>query len=83
MKGYVYFSAGDIVWPDQVSSASILGNLDSRLDLDKSIKADDDEKYKGSLSIMAAKLSYENKDFIQNVVQNHWKVYIIYTNSAL
>ncbi|PON64114.1 hypothetical protein PanWU01x14_126360 [Parasponia andersonii] len=59
---------------DQPSSAyaSVLGNLDWRVELDENIKPDV-EKYNGSLSIMAAKLSYENESFIKNVVKNHWK----------
>lgn len=50
-----------------------MGNLDRRIDLDEKIKANDN-KYKGSLSVMASKLSYENGNFIENVVRNHWKV---------
>ncbi|PON94204.1 Fungal lipase-like domain containing protein [Trema orientale] len=64
---------GEMARPDEASSASIVGNLDWRVELDKNIKPQD-EKYNGSLSIMASKLSYENQQFIQNVVQNHWKM---------
>lgn len=63
--------------PDKSSAefTSVLGNLDTRVDLDRSIK-NDDRRYSLSLSIMAAKLSYENEDFVQSVVRDHWKVNI-------
>lgn len=63
--------------PDKSSAefTSVLGNLDTRVDLDRSIK-NDDRRYSLSLSIMAAKLSYENEDFVQSVVRYHWKVNI-------
>ena len=67
--------AGDLAKADQSSSASILGNLDPRMELDRNINPDN-EKYFGSISIMASKLSYENEDFIKNIVHNHWKVII-------
>ncbi|KAF3446647.1 hypothetical protein FNV43_RR11827 [Rhamnella rubrinervis] len=58
---------------DPSTYASVVGNLDTRTELDEKIKADDNN-YKASLSIMAAKLSYENQSFIHNVVLNHWKM---------
>ena len=63
--------------PDKSSAefTSVLGNLDTRVDLDRSIK-NDDRRYSLSLSITAAKLSYENEDFVQSVVRDHWKVNI-------
>ncbi|EXC32848.1 hypothetical protein L484_009548 [Morus notabilis] len=64
---------GNLVRLDQSSSASILGHLDWRVELDKNIEPND-EKYKGSLSMMAAKLAYENEYFITRIVQNHWKM---------
>lgn len=62
-------------WPDKSSIAftSVLGNLDTRVDLDKSIE-NNDRRYSISLSMMAAKLSYENQNFVQSVVRDHWKV---------
>ena len=65
------------MWPKKSSTAftSVLGNLDTRVDLDKSIK-NDDSRYSISLSMMAAKLSYENENFVQSVVTDHWKVNI-------
>ncbi|KAJ4963615.1 hypothetical protein NE237_023554 [Protea cynaroides] len=73
------FIAGNVVTPPNQSSAtftSYVGNLDTRLDLDKSIKPGD-SKYYMTLSMMASKLSYENKAFVQNVVTNHWKMEFI------
>lgn len=63
--------------PDKSSAefTAVLGNLDTRVDLDRSTK-NDDRRYSLSLSIMAAKLSYENEDFVQSVVRDHWKVNI-------
>lgn len=66
---------GKMALPDKSSAefTSVLGNLDTRVDLDRSIK-NDDRRYSLSLSIMAAKLSYENEDFVQSVVRDHWKM---------
>lgn len=55
------------------SFLSVVGNVDTRVDLDKNIKQNDD-KYKGFLSMMASKLSYENEQFVANIVRNHWNV---------
>ncbi|KAH9758213.1 Lipase 3 domain-containing protein [Citrus sinensis] len=44
-----------------------------RVDLDRSIQPND-RRYYPSLSLMAAKLSYENEAFINNVVKDHWKM---------
>lgn len=62
-----------MIIPDNSSYVSIVGNLDPRMDLDKNIKPQD-ENYLASISIMAAKLSYENQYFIKNVVLGSWKV---------
>jgi hypothetical protein len=51
----------------------VLGHLDTRVDLDKTIHHKD-AKYKALLSIMASKFSYENEQFISNAVTNHWGV---------
>lgn len=66
---------GKMAVPDKSSAefTSVLGNLDTRVDLDRSIK-NDGRRYTLSLSIMAAKLSYENEDFVQSVVRDHWKM---------
>lgn len=41
--------------------------------MDKKIKPSDD-KYHAALSIMAAKLAYENELCIKSIVKNNWKV---------
>ncbi|TKY57826.1 Lipase protein [Spatholobus suberectus] len=66
---------GKMITPEKSSAAflSVVGNLDTRVDLDKSIK-EKDAKYKGLLSMMASKLSYENEEFVTNAVQNHWNM---------
>ncbi|KAI4316694.1 hypothetical protein L6164_024649 [Bauhinia variegata] len=66
---------GEVVWPERTSATftSAVGNLDRRVDLDKSIKHED-ANYKTFLSMMATKLSYENAAFAQNTVKNHWNM---------
>ncbi|XVE94910.1 hypothetical protein REPUB_Repub02eG0050400 [Reevesia pubescens] len=64
-----------LVWPDKSSATftSILANIDTRIELDKNIKPDDN-KYKASLSMMASKMSYENEAFIKIKIIEHWKM---------
>ncbi|KAK7383142.1 hypothetical protein VNO78_28813 [Psophocarpus tetragonolobus] len=64
---------GKMITPEKSSAAflSVAGQLDTRVDLDKNITKKD-AKYKASLSMMASKLSYENEQFVSNVVRNHW-----------
>ncbi|GFS30618.1 alpha/beta-Hydrolases superfamily protein [Actinidia rufa] len=66
---------GSMVKPDKslATFTSVVGNLDKRLELDKSINTGD-SRYGASLSIMASTLSYENEAFVQNVVTDHWKM---------
>jgi len=61
--------------PEKSSASylSVVGCIDTRVDLDKNIKQND-AKYEGSLSMMASKLSYENENVVCNAVQNHWNV---------
>lgn len=63
--------------PDKSSDTfmSVVGNLDKRVELDKTI-TNGDTRYCASLSIMAAKLSYENENYVQNVIRDIWKVII-------
>ncbi|OVA15828.1 Lipase [Macleaya cordata] len=53
---------GKLVLPDKTSAAyrSSIGNIDTRLELDETIKPGD-SRYCGALSAMAAKLSYETE----------------------
>ncbi|KAA8528528.1 hypothetical protein F0562_035883 [Nyssa sinensis] len=66
---------GEVVTPDRTSATfrSVVGNLDQRVELDKSITTGD-SRYNASLSTMAAKLSYENEAFVKTVVTQHWKM---------
>ncbi|XP_061338523.1 triacylglycerol lipase OBL1-like [Gastrolobium bilobum] len=63
----------NMITPERSSAAylSLVGNLDIRVDLDRSIKPED-ARYKGMLSMMCSKLSYENEQFISNAVRSHW-----------
>lgn len=67
---------GRVVRPVKESETflSTLGHLDRRMDLDKSIRPDH-TRYYSALSVMAAKISYENRAYVENTVKNHWKVY--------
>lgn len=57
---------------------SMIGQLDWRVDLDKT-KNVGDNYYGPSLAIMAAKLSYENEAFTKKVITNNWQViYYLY-----
>lgn len=58
------------------SFMSAIGHTDKRVKLDKTISRKD-SKYYGALSAMAAKIAYENKAFIKNTVENHWKVQLL------
>ena len=61
--------------PDMKSKkfTSIIGKIDWRLNLDKNIKMEDN-RYVPSLSVMAAKLSYENEAFSKKVITENWKM---------
>ncbi|CAN8287600.1 unnamed protein product [Cochlearia groenlandica] len=67
-----------ILWPEKTSAtfASINGNLDRRVELDKRIERGS-KRYKAMLSIMASKLSYENINFVKSVLLNHWKMELL------
>ncbi|XVE55881.1 hypothetical protein DITRI_Ditri03aG0192700 [Diplodiscus trichospermus] len=62
-------------WPNRASAkfASVIGHIDTRVELDKNIKPGN-EKYKAALSMMAAKISYENETFIETNITQHWKM---------
>ncbi|XP_074585071.1 triacylglycerol lipase OBL1-like [Curcuma longa] len=65
---------GKMVFPEKKSSTyrSCIGLIDTRIELDKSI-APSDDKYLAALSIMAAKLAYENELSIRSIVLNKWE----------
>ncbi|CDP21311.1 unnamed protein product [Coffea canephora] len=69
------FLSGKVVRPDRLSATftSAIGNLDTRWDLDSRIGAND-ERYGAALSVMAAKLSYENEAFITTVLGDRWQM---------
>ncbi|CAN6541859.1 unnamed protein product [Malus baccata var. baccata] len=67
---------------DSRTFVSFIGNLDKRVELDKSIKHGDDGRYNAALSMMASKISYENKFYIETTVQDHWKACILRDRSA-
>ncbi|KAK2452580.1 triacylglycerol lipase OBL1 [Trifolium repens] len=73
LKLFFNFLKGKMITPERSSAEylSVLGHLDTRVDLDKTIHHKD-AKYKALLSIMASKFSYENEQFISNAVTNHW-----------
>uniref|UniRef100_A0A7N0TQP4 Fungal lipase-type domain-containing protein n=1 Tax=Kalanchoe fedtschenkoi TaxID=63787 RepID=A0A7N0TQP4_KALFE len=66
---------GSAEWPNRYSPnyTSLVGNFDPRRDLDLKIKPGD-PGYNSELSIMAAKVAYENEAYIENTVKQHWKM---------
>ncbi|XP_057491308.1 triacylglycerol lipase OBL1-like [Actinidia eriantha] len=72
---FLNFLRGTVVVPDKTSAnyLSFVGNVDKRVELDKNIKPGDN-RYYGALSMMAAKVSYENNAFIETTVRDHWKM---------
>ncbi|GMI67259.1 hypothetical protein like AT5G42930 [Hibiscus trionum] len=64
--------------PDRESNRfiSFVGHLDRRIELDKKIEPGN-ARYNSALAVMAAKLAYENKGFIKNTVEQHWKMEFI------
>ncbi|XP_070048231.1 triacylglycerol lipase OBL1 [Nicotiana tomentosiformis] len=69
---------GKVVTPEKSSAKfrSMIGNLDVRVDLDKTIKIGDN-RYNAHLSIMAAKLSYENEALNKTVINDHWQMHFL------
>ncbi|KAJ4793774.1 alpha/beta-Hydrolases superfamily protein [Rhynchospora pubera] len=61
--------------PDKDSSnfRSVIGILDKRIELDSGITPDN-RNYHAHLSIMAAKLAYENENAIKTIVNDNWKM---------
>ncbi|XP_068641278.1 triacylglycerol lipase OBL1-like [Aristolochia californica] len=69
---------GKLKLPDKKSPTfrSLIGHVDHRLQLDKTIKSGD-ARYLAALSVMAAKLAYENEAFTKQTVNEHWKMEFI------
>ncbi|KAM3289581.1 triacylglycerol lipase OBL1 [Capsicum chacoense] len=69
---------GKVVRPEKSSEKfmSMIGNLDMRVELDKKIKFGD-RRYSPHISIMAAKLSYENEAVNRTVIQHHWQMHFL------
>ncbi|XP_040960187.1 triacylglycerol lipase OBL1, partial [Gossypium hirsutum] len=68
-------SEGTLI-PDRNSAAfiSCVGYIDKRKELDRNIKPRDGCKYYSALSMMASKVAYENKAYIETIVKDHWKI---------
>ncbi|BFG18383.1 hypothetical protein CerSpe_046570 [Prunus speciosa] len=75
LKLFINRLKGKVVKPADsfTSKLSVVGNVDWRIELDDNIKPED-TRYKGALSMMAAKWSYENEDLVRTVVNDHWKM---------
>ncbi|CAI9115785.1 OLC1v1016778C2 [Oldenlandia corymbosa var. corymbosa] len=77
--GYVHLFwnifTGNVVKPDSSSAKfrSVIGSLDERVELDANIRVND-EWYGPALSVMAAKLAYENEAFVSTVLKDHWQM---------
>ncbi|KAK7331071.1 hypothetical protein VNO77_25282 [Canavalia gladiata] len=67
----------ELVNKDSAHYVSIMGHLDKRVGFDNSIKREDPNKYNATLSIMASKVSYENKAFFQSIVVDRWKMELV------
>ncbi|KAJ4718921.1 Lipase [Melia azedarach] len=73
LKLLINILRGKLVLPDTSSPTftSILGNIDTRFELDPKIEPNN-RRYYASLSLMAAKLAYENKPFIETTIKDLW-----------
>ncbi|CAI9777464.1 unnamed protein product [Fraxinus pennsylvanica] len=69
------FLRGQVIYPEKTARSfmSIVGHVDNRRELDDKIKQGD-KRYYASLSMMAAKVSYENKAYIESTVMDYWKM---------
>ncbi|XP_017972258.1 PREDICTED: uncharacterized protein LOC18611136 [Theobroma cacao] len=72
------FLRGKVIMPERDSEVflSFLGSLDRRVALDKNIKPVD-SRYYGALAAMAAKISYENRAFVERIIRDHWKMELL------
>ncbi|XP_073266504.1 triacylglycerol lipase OBL1 isoform X2 [Populus alba] len=69
---------GKVVIPEKRSASfvSITGNYDLRTELDRNIKHGD-PRYYAELSMMASKASYENKEYLETIVNHHWEMELL------
>ena len=69
------FLRGKLVLPNRESPqySSAIGLLDIRRNLDSRIKRQD-PRYESALSVMAAKVAYENEAYIMETVESYWKM---------
>ncbi|XP_047316511.1 triacylglycerol lipase OBL1-like [Impatiens glandulifera] len=72
----INYAIGKLKKPKKEEQVSVIGHLDSRFELDRNIKLDE-PKYFPALCAMASKIAYESPDFIQNVVENSWKMKMV------
>ncbi|XP_010549231.1 PREDICTED: uncharacterized protein LOC104820486 [Tarenaya hassleriana] len=74
-KLIVHLLTGKVVWPKESSATytSFIGSSDRRVELDAKMNVGSEE-YKSMLSLMAAKVAYENQAFTTSTVRNHWKM---------
>lgn len=76
MESLVYCCRlGKVVIPEKTSASfvSFTGNYDLRTELDRNIKHGD-PRYYAELSMMASKASYENKEYLETIVNHQWEV---------
>ncbi|XP_038902492.1 triacylglycerol lipase OBL1-like [Benincasa hispida] len=66
----------EISKPKSEKFMSFIGQINTRVELDSSIKPGDC-RYFSSLTVMASKLSYENHAFVKTIVQDYWKMELI------
>ncbi|KAL0545623.1 hypothetical protein IC582_015512 [Cucumis melo] len=62
---------------DSSEYTSVVGFADWRRDLDSSIKSEKSFRYYSALTVMATKISYESKPFVQSVVNDRWKMKLL------
>ncbi|CAI9777459.1 unnamed protein product [Fraxinus pennsylvanica] len=69
------FLRGNVIYTEKTAAnfLSFIGHVDNRRKLDDKIKLGD-KRYYAALSMMAAKVSYENKANIEFTVMDYWKI---------
>ncbi|XP_027347801.1 uncharacterized protein LOC113859185 [Abrus precatorius] len=74
---FLYAQVYTLIFIISANYISFINHLDTRMDLDCSIKREEPSKYNAALSIMASKVSYENKAVIQVIVEDRWKMELV------